>query len=152
MLVGAPPQDPADRRALRVRKGTHRTGLRGPGRGGQAAQANPQAEEAMVVVEWAKRDRSRSPVALLVPQVRPRAHDPLPEANSGLDHAPVQAPRAGRSVDVAGARRLRPAQVGARPGRRQKATVGATATAPAVDPDPRAEEFCDTLGGGRYSG
>ena len=30
--------------------------------------------------------------------------------------------------------------------------MGATQAAPAVDPDPRAEEFCDTPGGGRYPG
>jgi hypothetical protein len=107
----------ADRRALRVRKGAHRTGLRSPGGGGQAAQADPQAQEAVVVVEWAKRGGSQSPVALLLSQVRPRAHDPLPEANPGLDHAEGATSRAGRSVDVAGVGRLRPAQAGARPGR-----------------------------------
>jgi len=30
--------------------------------------------------------------------------------------------------------------------------VGASQAASAVDPDPRAEEFCDTPGGGRYPG
>jgi hypothetical protein len=48
---GLHPQDPADSRALRLRKGARGAGLRGLGRGGQVAQADPQTQEALVVVE-----------------------------------------------------------------------------------------------------
>ncbi len=49
-LVWVAPKDPAHRRALRVREGAHRKGHRGPGRGGPAAERDPQAEEALAVV------------------------------------------------------------------------------------------------------
>ena len=77
--------------------------------------------------------------------------DPLHEANSGLDHSPLQTPRASRPVDLGGARCLRPAQAGARHRRRQKPAVGATATASAADADPCAPKFCDTPGDGGHS-
>jgi hypothetical protein len=68
-------QDPADRRALRLRKGARRTGLRSLGRSGQAAQPDPQAQEAVAVVERAGRDEPRPYLARLLPQVRSRTHE-----------------------------------------------------------------------------
>jgi hypothetical protein len=48
--------------------------------------------------------------------------------------------------DLAGAISLRAAETGARNRRRPEAAVGATATAPTADPDPRPQEFRDTPG------
>ena len=120
-----------------ARRARHRS----PGRGGQVAQADPQAEEALAVVERGGRGGPRPHLAGVLPQVRPRTHDPLPEANPGLDCPPVQASRASRPVDVAGARRLRATETGARHRRRRKTAVGATATASAANPDPRPPKF-----------
>ena len=53
------------------------------------------------------------PVAGLRQEVRPGAHDPLPQADPRVDHTEGQAPRAGGPLDVAGARRLRPIGAGA---------------------------------------
>jgi hypothetical protein len=147
MLVGFAPQDPAHRRALRLRKGARRTGHRGLGRGGQAAQTDAQAEEAVAVVERGGRGPPRPLLEGILAQVRPRTHDTLHEANYGLDYSPVQTSPASRPVDLAGLGRLRPAQAGAHLGHRRKAAVGATATAPAADPDPRLVGFRDTPGG-----
>src|SRR3712207_6795443 len=116
-----------------------------------SAQAPPHAEEALVVVEWAGRDEPRPHLAGVLSQVRPRTHDPFPEANPGLDRSAVQAPRASRPVDLAGACRLRAAEVSARHRRRQKTAVGATATASAADPDPRPPKFRNTPGDGGHS-
>src|SRR5918995_6986191 len=129
-----------------MRKGARGAGHRSPGGGGQTAQADPQAEEALAMVERAGRCRSRSPLEGVLPPVRPRTYDPLPEANPRLDRSPIQAPRAGRPMDLAGALSLRAAETSARHRRRPEAAVGATATAPAADPDPRVEEFRDTPG------
>src|SRR5215204_3294132 len=134
-----------------MREGTRRAGHRDLGGGGQAAQADPQTEEALAVVERGGRCGSRSPLEGILSQVRPRTHHTVPEANPQLDRSPVQAPRAGRPLDVAGLGRLRAAEAGARHRRRPEAAVGAMATAPAADPDPRAEEFCDTPGDGGYT-
>ena len=64
-------------------------------------------------------------------------HHTVPEANPQLDHSPVQAPRAGRPLDLAGLGRLHAAEAVAVHRRRPEAAVGAIATAPAADPDPR---------------
>jgi hypothetical protein len=105
----------------------------------------------VVVVERGGRGGSRPLLEGVLPQVRPRTHYPLPEANPGLDHSSVQTPRTSRPVDLVGLGRLRPAQAGAHLGHRQKAAVGACATAPAFDPDPRVEEFRNTPGDGEHS-
>src|SRR5215204_690607 len=134
-----------------MREVTRRAGHRDLGGGGQAAQADPQAQEAVAVVERGGRCGSRSALEGILPQVRPRTHHTVPEANPQLDRSPVQAPRASRPLDLAGLGRLRAAEAGAGHRRRPEAAVGAIATVPAADPDPRAEEFCDTPGDGGYT-
>ena len=85
-------------------------------------------------------------------QVRPRTHDTLHETNPGLDDAEGAPSRAGRPMDLAGIGRLRPAEAGACHRRRREATLGASATASAVDPDPRPAGFRDSLGGRGHPG
>src|SRR5687768_2567315 len=82
--------------------------------------------------------------------IRHRTYDTLPEVNPRLECSPVQAPRTGRPLDLAGALSLRAAESGARHRRRPEAAVGATSTAPAADSDSRVEEFRDTLGERRH--
>jgi hypothetical protein len=55
-------------------------------------------------------------------------------------------------VDLAGFGRLRSTEAGACHRRRREAALGASATTPAIDPDPRAEGFRNTAGSGRHSG
>jgi hypothetical protein len=106
-------------------------------------ERDPQAQEAVAVVERGGRGGSRPPLESLQPSVRPRTHDTLDEANPRLECSPIQAPRAGRALDLAGALGLRAAETGARHRRRPEAAVGATQ---AAGPDLRVEEFRDTFG------
>jgi hypothetical protein len=62
---------------------------------------------------WSGEGEPGPHLAGVLSQVRPRTHDPLPEANPGLDRSPVQTPRASRPVDLASARRLCAAEVSA---------------------------------------
>jgi hypothetical protein len=55
-------------------------------------------------------------------------------------------------MDLAGIGRLRPAEAGACHSRRRETTLAASATAPAVDPDPRPAGFRDSLGARGHSG
>jgi hypothetical protein len=135
-----------------MREGTRRAGHRDLGGGGQAPQADPQAQEAVAVVERGGRCGSRSALESILPQVRPRTHHTVPEANPQLDRSPVQAPREQADrwtwlVLAAYAQlRLARAIVADRrlPWERSQRPRRLTPTRVL----PRAEEFCDTPGDG----
>ena len=151
-VAGVAPEDAPHSRALRVREGARRARHRGPGGGGQAPPPDPRAQEAVALVLRRGRTGSRSVVAGLRQEVRPGAHDPLPQADARVDHAEGQAPRTGGPLDLARHRRLRPTEAGPLVRGGPPTAVGAPAARATVDAMADAAGFRDAPGGGGHAG
>lgn len=61
------PEDTPHSRALRLRKGSGRKGHGGSGRSEQATARDPQADEAVDVVDWGQKAGPRPDLAQLLP-------------------------------------------------------------------------------------
>src|SRR5215218_5660092 len=151
-VAGVAPEDAAYSGALRVREGARCEGHRGSGGGGQAAPRDPQAQGAVALVLRRRRTGPRSVVARLRKEVRPRAHDPLPQADARVDHAEGQIPRTGGPLDLAPHRRLCPTEAGPLVRGGPPPAVGAPAARAAADAMADASGFRDAPGGGGHPG